>query len=82
MLILWQTYEETVKEEEEVRKSSTKKRSMHVEATIRIGKKGVTEAQIKEISKQLDARKKVKVKILKTALVEATINEIAQKVAS
>lgn len=62
-------------------KPRARRMSTHIEATVRIGKKGVTEAQIKEIIKQLDARKRVKVKVLRSALAENTIEEIAQKVA-
>ncbi|MCW4019904.1 MAG: YhbY family RNA-binding protein [Candidatus Bathyarchaeota archaeon] len=49
--------------------------------TVRIGKKGPTEFLVGEIGKQLDKRKVVKVKILKTALESVDAEEIAQKVA-
>lgn len=65
-----------------MRKGPVRKRGGHIEATVRIGKKGVNEAQIKEISRQLDARKKVKIKILRSAIMESSVEEIAQKVAS
>jgi len=64
-----------------LRRSSTKKMSMYIEATVRIGKKGITESQIKEILKQLNVRKRVKVKILRSALTEASVEEVAKKVA-
>lgn len=63
-----------------MKKASTRKGLEHVKATIRIGKKGIGEAQIKEISKQLEARKKVKIKVLKSALMETSIEEIAKNV--
>lgn len=65
-----------------MKRSAAKKESGHIEATIRIGKKGITEAQVKEILKQLDAKRKVKVKVLRSALMESSIEEIAQKVSS
>lgn len=58
------------------------KRKKPLKPTVRIGKKGVTEAQIREISKHLDARRKVKVKVLKSALLEDTVENIAQKISS
>lgn len=65
-----------------MREGSARRKSGHIKATVRIGKKGITETQIKEISKQLEARKRVKVKILRSALVESSVEEIARKVAS
>ncbi|MEM2320933.1 MAG: YhbY family RNA-binding protein [Candidatus Bathyarchaeia archaeon] len=65
-----------------MKRSAAKKESGHIEATVRIGKRGITEAQVKEISKQLDAKRKVKVKVLRSALMESSIEEIAQKVSS
>ena len=49
--------------------------------TILIGKEGATAQMVKEVAKQLDARKKIKVKILKTALKEIETKEIAVKIA-
>lgn len=53
-----------------------------IETTVRIGKKGLTDAQIIEIAKHLDKRRKVKVKVLKTALTGDSVENIAQKVSS
>ncbi len=50
-------------------------------STIRIGKSGPSSSQIKEISRQLDKRKTVKVKVLKTGLTNLNTEEIAKKVA-
>jgi len=50
-------------------------------ATVRIGKKGVTASFIEEISKNLEKRSIVKVKILKTGLGDHTAKEIADDVA-
>lgn len=64
-----------------MRRTQARRISKHIEATLRIGKKGLTEAQIKEIVKQLEARKRVKVRVLRSALAENTVEEIAQKAA-
>jgi RNA-binding protein len=45
-----------------------------------IGKKGPTDYMVNEISKRLDSRKVVKVKILKSALVNVHTREIASKI--
>lgn len=63
-------------------KSPAKKKTQILKPTVHIGKSGVAEAQIKEIAKQLDARRIVKVKILKSALLEDTVEGIAQKISS
>ncbi|MEM2341959.1 MAG: YhbY family RNA-binding protein [Candidatus Bathyarchaeia archaeon] len=57
-------------------------RKTPLKPTVHIGKNGVTDAQIKEIIKQLEARGKIKVKVLKTALISETVESIAQKVSS
>jgi RNA-binding protein len=49
--------------------------------TIHIGKKGSTPMIVKEIYKNLDAKKSVKVKILKSALINDKPEDIAQRVA-
>ena len=49
--------------------------------TLRIGKKGVTDSFIGEVSKNLEKRGEVKVKILKSGLGDNTTGEIAKKVA-
>ena len=52
------------------------------ESTVRIGKMGVTEAQIKEILKQLKTRRKVRIKVLRSALTNDTLENIAQRISS
>ncbi|TAL51932.1 MAG: hypothetical protein EPN86_05700 [Nanoarchaeota archaeon] len=47
-----------------------------------IGKRGLTESQISEIKAQLDKKKLIKVKILKSSLGEMNQKEIAAKIAS
>jgi RNA-binding protein len=49
--------------------------------TIHVGKEGVTDKIVQEIKKQLDAREKIKVKILKTALQEKEAKAIAIEIA-
>jgi putative YhbY family RNA-binding protein len=53
-----------------------------MEPAVRIGKKGLTNAQIMEIAKHLDKRRTVKVKVLKTALTSDAVENIAQKASS
>ncbi|MCX8171422.1 MAG: YhbY family RNA-binding protein [Candidatus Bathyarchaeota archaeon] len=53
----------------------------HLKPTAHIGKKGVTVAQVKEIAKQLETRRRVKIKVLKSALIEGSVEDIAQKIA-
>ncbi|MEM4713369.1 MAG: YhbY family RNA-binding protein [Candidatus Bathyarchaeia archaeon] len=48
--------------------------------TIWIGKKQVSDELIKEIEKQLEKRKIIKIKILKSALQEAKASEIAMAI--
>lgn len=50
--------------------------------TIQIGKDGVTPQMEKEISKQLDARELIKIKILKTALKDNDAKNIALSIAN
>jgi RNA-binding protein len=77
--------EDTVKEKGEkmMSKSRGKRRVKSVAelATVRIGKKGVTDSFIMEVSKNLDKRGEVRVKILKTGLGDRTAKEIARDVA-
>lgn len=61
---------------------ASSKKISSIEPTVRIGKKGLTEAQIIEIIKHLDKRRTVKVKVLRTALTSGTVESIAQKVSS
>ena len=51
------------------------------DATVRIGKSGVSPELIKEIQKQLEKTKMVKAKILKTALLEHEAKQVAQEIA-
>ena len=48
--------------------------------TVRIGKRGATDPTLQEISRHLDKREMVKVKILKTALANEDVREVAQRV--
>lgn len=49
--------------------------------TVNVGKEGVTDQIVKEVSKQLDAREMIKAKILKTALHETVAKIIAAQIA-
>ena len=50
--------------------------------TIKIGKDGITPQMEKEISKQLDSRELIKIKILKTALKDNDAKNIALTIAN
>lgn len=50
--------------------------------TIQIGKDGITPQMEKEISKQLDSRELIKIKILKTALKDNDAKNIALTIAN
>ncbi len=86
MFILWRIYEETSeKEDKMMTKQAVRKpkpvRTTVEKPTVNIGKKGPTDLLVNEISKRLDKRKVVKVKILKTALIDQEVEKIAWKVA-
>ena len=49
--------------------------------TVWVGKAGVTEGLLSEVSRQLDAHRAIKVKVQRSALVERTVEEIAAEVA-
>ncbi|MEA1985285.1 MAG: YhbY family RNA-binding protein [Euryarchaeota archaeon] len=51
----------------------------HIKPIINIGKKGIDEAVLGELKKQIKARHLVKVKVLKSASYEEGIEAIAQK---
>jgi RNA-binding protein len=58
------------------------KRKLNVEKpTVWVGKEGATSHILNEISKQLDKKKMVKVKMLKTALKDEDAKNVASKVA-
>lgn len=52
-----------------------------MEATVRIGKSGLTEGIIKEIIKQLDRKKTVKIKCLKSFIADKDKKEVAEELA-
>ncbi|MCD4702876.1 MAG: YhbY family RNA-binding protein [Methanosarcinaceae archaeon] len=56
-----------------------KRDASHIKPIINIGKKGVDEAVVAELKKQIKARHLVKVKVLKSASYEDDIEVIAQK---
>jgi RNA-binding protein len=84
---MWQTNTDNAKKEEgkiEIMSKLTagmkrriKRRLSEESPTIWIGKSGVSEQLLKEIEKQLDKNKMVKIKILKNALGETEAKHIA-----
>lgn len=76
MLTMWLGDEKTLREKEtrNVRKVLSKP------ARVRIGKKGLSEGTINEIRRLLEKEGMIKVKILKTALKELEVEEIATEV--
>ena len=58
-----------------------KRRSAESEPTVWIGKNGVTNALLKQISGQLEANEMVKVKVHRTSLKDEEIVELADKIA-
>lgn len=58
-----------------------KNKARQIESTLRIGKNGLTEGQIKELEKQLRARKLVKIKFLQSFLQEKDRKEAAIEIA-
>jgi len=62
-------------------KRRIKRRLGEERPTIWIGKNGASEESLKEIEKQLEKKKMVKIKILKSALEEDEAKEIASRIA-
>ena len=65
-----------------MRAHSPSRDQQSLKPTIRIGKKGVTHEQILEILKQLEARGTVKIKVLKSALTNDTVENIAKRISA
>ena len=57
-------------------------RSRETEATVWVGKDGVSEELLKHVASQLKARDLVKVKVHKSALAETETSSVAEKVAA
>jgi len=62
-------------------KRRIKRRLGEERPTIWIGKNGASQESLKEIEKQLEKKKMVKIKILKSALEEDEAKEIASRIA-
>lgn len=62
-------------------KRRIKRRLGEERPTLWIGKNGASEESLKEIEKQLEKKKMVKIKILKSALEEDEAKEIASRIA-
>lgn len=63
------------------KKRFVKRMLSEAQPTIWVGKSGVSETVLKEVGKQLDKNKMVKVRILESALAEDNAKQIALKVA-
>jgi len=57
-----------------------KRRSVEKKPTVWIGKSGVTNALLGQISRQLDANEIIKVKVHKTSLRDTEVDELADKI--
>ena len=58
-----------------------KDKAKTLEPVIRIGKNGLTESTIKEIKKQLNKKKLIKVKLLKAFISDKNKKEVAKEIA-
>lgn len=76
MLTMWLGDEKTLREKE----AKNLKEVLSEPAKVRIGKSGLSEGIINEINRFLEKEGIVKVKVLKTALKELGVNEIATEV--
>ena len=56
-------------------------RAKNIEPTIRIGKKGLTDQQLNEIEKQLNKRKLVKIKLLRSFLEDKDKKKVFKEIA-
>ena len=63
------------------RKMRIAKRMASQSPTIRIGKAGITQGLVDEVSKQLDKRRVVKLRVLKSFLAEKTVKDVAADLA-
>ncbi|MHA1605403.1 MAG: YhbY family RNA-binding protein [Candidatus Freyarchaeota archaeon] len=65
----------------EKRKSALIKEMRSKSATVILGKRGVTEEFVEEVKKQLERKKVIKVKALKSVLTEQSFDDIASEIA-
>ncbi len=63
------------------RMSELKRRSAVMQPTVWIGRNGVTKAMLDQVSKQLDAKEMIKVKVQKGSLEDTEVATIAGKIA-
>jgi RNA-binding protein len=83
---MWWIFSNTLKKQgESVLTPKMKRRIKNVlsseKPTVHIGKEGITEQVINEVSKQLDAREMIKAKLLKTALQDEEAKDLAAIIA-
>lgn len=55
-----------------------RKKGKHLLPVVRVGKSGLTDSLIAEIKKHLKKKRLIKVKFLKSALVQGTVKEFAE----
>ena len=60
---------------------TAKRRMAHEKPTVWVGKSGVTASMVGEIDKQLEKKGFVKVKVLRSALEEEGVKDIARRIA-
>ena len=58
-----------------------KEKAKALEPVIRIGKNGLTESTIKEIKKQLNKKKLIKIKLLRAFISDKNKKEVAKEIA-
>lgn len=57
-----------------------KKKGRSLPALVRVGKAGITGSLVEEIDKHLKKKKLIKVKFLKSALMESTVKDLSEKI--
>jgi|Deesub1362A_J573_1020465.scaffolds.fasta_scaffold00033_166 RNA-binding protein len=62
-------------------KKEDRKAIVEIEATVQIGKAGLTASVVEEIKRQIEKRKVVKVRILKSALTSLDIEDMGTELA-
>lgn len=73
---------ETTKMTDKKKLTELKKESKFLDAIVRIGKSGITESLIDEISKHLKKRQLIKIKFLKGSIGDSTPKEAAKYIAN
>ncbi len=69
-----------IQNEKQGKSTDLKEKAMALQATIQIGKSGLSESVVDEIKKQLKKRKLIKIKFLKSVLEGKSKKELADEV--